>query len=168
MSIHLLFFLFIFNNCCYCLFLIFIIHRFLFLFLLKIWTELTLINDTPNINVRYTIKFQRTVFTTGVNVLPVNLVLRIIYIVNWKLREKKYETKQLSGRTNARERHGREFTRSVGFPTAWPPCRQRRKLNTYFQHNMGNMGKLTYQAAMNYFISLDYIFLILQVAMTTD
>ena len=34
------------------------------------------------------------------------------------------------------------LTRSVGFPTAWPLCRQRRKLNTYFQHNM---GKLTYQ-----------------------
>ena len=29
----------------------------------------------------------------------------------------------------------------VGLPTAWPLCRQRRKLNTYFQHNM---GKLTY------------------------
>ena len=25
------------------------------------------------------------------------------------------------------------LTRSVGFPTAWPLCRQRRKLNTYFQ-----------------------------------
>ena len=26
------------------------------------------------------------------------------------------------------------LTRSVGFPTAWPLCRQRRKLNTYFQN----------------------------------
>ena len=33
------------------------------------------------------------------------------------------------------------LTRPVGFPTAWPLCRQRRKLNTYIQHNM---GKLTY------------------------
>ena len=33
------------------------------------------------------------------------------------------------------------LTRSLGFPTAWPLCRQRRKLNTHFQHNM---GKLTY------------------------
>ena len=28
------------------------------------------------------------------------------------------------------------LTRSVGFPTAWPLCRQRRKLNTYFQNNI--------------------------------
>ena len=34
------------------------------------------------------------------------------------------------------------LTRSVGFPTAWPLSRQRCKLNTFFQHNM---GKLTYQ-----------------------
>ena len=37
------------------------------------------------------------------------------------------------------------FTMSVGFPTAWSLCRQRRKLNTYFQHNM---GKLTYHKDM--------------------
>ena len=35
------------------------------------------------------------------------------------------------------------LTRSVGFPTAWPLCRQRRKLDTYFQHSM---GKLTYHS----------------------
>ena len=28
------------------------------------------------------------------------------------------------------------LTRSVGFPTVWPLCRQRRKLNTYFSENI--------------------------------
>ena len=43
------------------------------------------------------------------------------------------------------------LTRPVGFPTAWPLCRQRRKLNAYFQHNM---GKLTYHII--YIITLMY------------
>ena len=35
---------------------------------------------------------------------------------------------------------------SVGFLRVWPLCRQRRELNTYFQHNM---GKLIYQFYFN-------------------